>query len=72
MRIVHIVTRFVSSLQLRLTLLTLLAVSAALGLTVHTCFHKPLQIERLLQALTQIHDGGLGRMLGHPARKKEE
>jgi two-component system, NtrC family, response regulator HydG len=46
------------------------SVEAALRLGAYTCFHKPLQIEKLLQALTQIHHRELGRLLGHPARRK--
>ena len=46
------------------------AIEAALEIGAYTCFYKPLQIEKLLQALTEIHHQELGRMLDGPARKK--
>jgi len=44
------------------------AVEAALRLGAYTCFYKPLRIAELLQALTQIHQQELGRLLGRSAR----
>jgi CheY-like chemotaxis protein len=40
------------------------AMEAALKINAYACFYKPLQIDVLLQALTQIHHQELGRMLG--------
>lgn len=47
-------------------------IKAALKLDAYACFYKPLQIEVLLEALTQIHHMEMGRMLGRPARKKRK
>ncbi len=46
------------------------AIETALKLNAYTYFYKPLQIEDLLQTLTQIHHQELGRVLGRPIEKK--
>lgn len=46
------------------------AIEAALKISAHTCFYKPLEIEALLKTLTEIHHNQLGKMLGQPHRKK--
>ena len=40
------------------------AIEAALKIKTYTCLYKPLQIEELLQLLTEIHHQELGRALG--------
>ena len=45
-------------------------VDAALALSAYACFYKPLQIEDLLQALTEIRHRGLGSALGRPVGRK--
>jgi len=40
-----------------------LAIEVALKLSAYTCLYKPLEIERLLQLLTQIYHQELGRVL---------
>ncbi len=43
------------------------AIEAALAINAYTCLYKPLQIEELLQTLTEIHHQELGRVLaGEP------
>ena len=46
------------------------AIEAALKLSAYACFCKPLQIEDLLQALTEIRHRGLGSTLGRPVGRK--
>ncbi len=46
------------------------SIEAALELTAYTCLYKPLQIEKLLQTVTDVHHQDLGRMLGQKVRKK--
>jgi len=40
------------------------AIAAALEIEAHTCLYKPLQIEELLQVLTEVRHQELGRILG--------
>jgi DNA-binding NtrC family response regulator len=40
------------------------AIEAALEIKAYTCLYKPLQIEKLLQVLTQVHNRELSRVLG--------
>ena len=44
-------------------------IESALNLSAYTCLYKPLQIEGLLQALTEIHRKELGRILGQEVAK---
>ena len=45
------------------------AIQVALQLDAYACLYKPLQIEKLLQLLTQIQHQELSRMLGQPIRR---
>jgi hypothetical protein len=45
-----------------------LAIEAALEVGAYACFYKPLQIERLLQVLTEIYHQELGKVLTQPHR----
>jgi DNA-binding NtrC family response regulator len=47
------------------------ALEVALQINAYTYLYKPLQIEELLQILTQIHHQELGRQLGQPISKKK-
>jgi len=47
------------------------AIEAGLKIDAYACLYKPLQIERLLQLLTEIHHQELGRVLGQPVRKRK-
>ena len=47
------------------------AIEAALKINAYACLYKPLQIEALLQLLTEIHHQELGRVLGQPVRKRK-
>lgn len=46
------------------------AIETGLAINAHSYFYKPLRIEALLQALTQIDRQELGRKLGRPIKKK--
>ena len=46
------------------------AVQTALKINAYTYFHKPVQIEKLLQTLNEIHHQELGRMLGRAVKKQ--
>ena len=48
------------------------AIEVALQLDAYACLYKPLQIENLLQILTQIQHRELGRMLGQPSRRDKK
>ena len=40
------------------------AINVAMELGAYTCLYKPLQIERLLQILNEVHHKELGKLLG--------
>ena len=46
------------------------AIETGLTINAHSYFYKPLRIEALLQALTQIDRQELSRRLGRPIKKK--
>ncbi len=46
------------------------SIEKALSITAHTCLYKPLQIEELLETITEVYHQELGRALGRPARKR--
>ena len=46
------------------------AIEAGLKIWAYTCLYKPFDIEALLQVLTEIRHGELGRLLGRPVRKR--
>jgi len=46
------------------------AIEAALKISAYTCLYKPLQIEALLQLLTEVRHQELGRVLGQPVRRR--
>lgn len=48
------------------------AIDAALKIGAYACLYKPLQIEKLLQLLTEIHQRELGRTLGRPVRWRKQ
>lgn len=46
------------------------SIEKALSITAHTCLYKPLQIEELIETMTEVYHQELGRVLGQPARRK--
>lgn len=46
------------------------AIQASLKLGAYTCLYKPLQVEELLQALSDLHDQELRRILGNPTERQ--
>jgi len=46
------------------------AIEAALKISAYTCLYKPLQIEALLQLLTEVRHQELGRVLDQPVRRR--
>jgi two-component system, NtrC family, response regulator HydG len=46
-------------------------IDEALNISAYTCLYKPLQIEKLIEVLREVHHKGLGTILGQPFRKKQ-
>lgn len=46
------------------------SIEQALELKAYTCLYKPLEIEPLLQVLSEVRHMELSRMLGHSVRKQ--
>jgi len=46
------------------------SIEKALSISAHTCLYKPLQIEKLIETITEVYHQELGRVLGQPPVKK--